>query len=275
MQASTPEQAPRPSYVHEDSRTNGVERFVTLLAALVVREFKGQYRRSVLGPGWAVLQPLLYMAIFIFIRGVVGIESGETPYPLFVLCGLLPWTFFANGVSRSGVSIYLNAGVIKKIPVRREVYPSSGVALSLIDMAIAFVILGGFMAYYRIVPGAALVWLPVLVAMSFLLALGVGLGFSALGTFKRDFLFGIPFLLQFWLLASPVMYPMDGVTGLRRTVLTVNPVSGIVEGFRRVLLENAAPDLALLGTSALAIAVIWAIAWPLFHYLSQYFADVM
>lgn len=265
----------RPSYVHEDARTGGVERFLTLLWALVVREFKGQYRRSVLGPGWAVLQPLLYMAIFIFVRGVVGIESGATPYPLFVLCGLLPWTFFANAVARSGASIYLNAGVIKKLPVRREVYPCSGVALSLIDMGIAFAILGLFMAAYRVVPGAAMLWLPVLIVMSFLLALGVGLGLAALGTFKRDVLFGIPFLLQFWLLASPVMYPLEQVTGLKRTVLLVNPISGIVEGFRQVLLENASPDLMLLGSSALAIAGVWALAWPMFHYLSQYFADVM
>jgi len=246
-----------------------------LLRALVVRDVKGLYRRSALGPLWAVLQPLLYMLIFVFIRRVVGFDSGDSPYVIFSFSALVPWAFFSNAVVRSAPSIVTNAGIVQKMAVTREIFPAAAVTTSLLDLAISSLVLIALMIAYAVPPTLQVLWLPLLVAMAGALALGVGLGAAAIGTYRRDVVFALPFVMQFWLLATPIMYPLTSVPERWQLAVRLNPMVGIIEGFRAVLLDGAAPDAGLLGLSALGIALVWALAWPLFRYASAYFADVL
>ncbi|ABK43097.1 ABC-2 type transporter [Magnetococcus marinus MC-1] len=264
----------RGRYIHLNRQTH--EQLVSLVRALVVREFKGQYRRSLLGPAWAFLQPMAYMVVFIFLRGVLNIPSDEgVPYALFTFVALVPWTFMSNAVIRCAPSVYANAPILKKSAVPREIFPLASMLTSFIDFLIAALILSLMLIWYQHPVGWTLLWIPLLALLTGLLALGLGLGLAAIGTFKRDVIFAIPFGMQFWLLATPIMYPANQVPERWRSLFDLNPMVGITESFRSVLLHNQSPDLTLLGGSALTIAVIWLIAWPLFRSVSQYFADVL
>lgn len=243
--------------------------------ALVARDVRGQYRRSLLGPTWAVLQPLLYLAVFMLVRGVVDLESEGASYALFLLTVLVPWSFFANAVTRCGPSVLMNAGLVKKMPLPREVFPIAAVGTSLVDLVISGLLLGILL----LVTGEAVtlqwLWLPVLTLGVALWALGLGFLVASVGTYKRDVIIAVPFLLQLLILASPVMYPLDQVPESWRVWYEWNPAVGLLEGFRAVLLEASPPDLLLLARSAVSVLVLLAIGWPLFRYSSQYFADVL
>ncbi|MFH1403856.1 MAG: ABC transporter permease [Candidatus Altiarchaeota archaeon] len=249
--------------------------FISMIWALVVREFKGRYRRSLLGPLWALIQPLFYMVLFTFIRGIFTISSEGTPYIIFSYCALVPWTFFSTAVSRCGNSIYGYASLIKKIPLDREVYLLANIIISVIEFFISAIILVAMMIWFKTPVGAALLWLPLLIAVLLVITFAFGLGFAAVGTYKQDVLFGIPFLMQFWMLASPVAYPISQVPEGRRLLYSLNPMVGVIEGFRNVLVKNMAPDLTLLAISIVVTIAVLAVCWPMFRYLSQYFADVI
>jgi lipopolysaccharide transport system permease protein len=272
------------AYTSSQTRGGQFDRFRRLLWALVVREFKGRYRRSMLGPAWAVIQPLFMMVIFGFMRRLIRNPGGSASASqvsdvLDLFCVTVPWAFLTNAVVRCGPSVYSNGRILKKIAMPREVFPVAAVAVSLIDLAIASIILAGMMIWYGQAVGWALLWVPVLVLLTTLLAMGIGLAIAAVGTYKRDIIFGVPFLMQFWMLASPILFRLEvfqeKLSAGWYAVYTFNPTTGIIDGFRRVLVENSSPDLLLLGKSALGVAVVWAIAWPLFRYMSQYFADVL
>lgn len=249
--------------------------FLNLLRALVIRELKGRYRRSLLGPVWAILQPLLYLIVFSFIGRVLRVPSEGIPYPLFTYSGLALWTFFATAVTRAGPSVYANAGIVKKIAVRREVFPVTAVVISLVDLLFASIVLVGLLFWFRVPVGWSLLWLPPLVVLTAVLALGVGLGVAALGTYKSDAVFALPLVMQMWLLASPVMYPLGSVPEGWRLLYGLNPMVGIVEAFRTALVKGLPPDLGLLAWSIVGVVLVWAVAWPLFRAVSQYFADVL
>lgn len=266
---------PPGTYQHLDSGGNRWLWHLELIRALVVREFHGQYRRSLLGPAWAFLQPLAYMVVFSFLRGVLAIPSDNIPYVLFTFSALVPWTFFANAVSRCGPSITANASILKKVALPREIFPVAAVITSLLDFLMAGVVLIGLMIWYQVPVTLHLLWLPLLLLLTALFALGMGLGVAALGTFKRDVIFAVPFLMQFWLFASPVMYPMGQVPAAWQGLYALNPMVGILEGFRRVLVLGAPPPWELLGFSLLGVALVWLVTWPLFRGVSQYFADVL
>lgn len=252
-----------------------VKKFLNILWALVVRDIKGRYRRSLLGPCWAFLQPLFYMVIFTFIRGVLHISSEGVPYAIFTYSALVPWTFFSNAVTRCGPSVSSNAGILKKIAISREVFPVSVVVASFVDFLISSIILVGMMIWFRVSVGLSILWLPLLVLLTALLALGVGLGVTAIGTYKHDIIFAMPFLMQFWLLATPIIYPIGQVPYRWQFFYSFNPMVGIIEGFRRVIVKGMAPDLDILSISLIGIMVVWIVAWPMFRYMSQYFADVL
>lgn len=253
----------------------GVKRSVSLLWALVAREIKGRYRRSLLGVLWAILPPVFYTVVFTFIQGILNIASENVPYVVFAYTAMVPWAFFSSAVSRCGVSISSNAGIVKKVAIPREVFPIAAVMTALVDFFISALILVGLLAWFHAPIGWPLVWLPVLVLLTTLLALGVGLLVGALGTFKQDALFAVPLLMQFWLLATPIMYPLGQVPDRWQSFYVLNPMVGIIEGFRWVMVKNTAPDLGLLGVSLLGTVLVWLVAWPLFRHLSQYFADVL
>lgn len=265
----------RAVYMRPVDRKTERQRFLHLLWALILRELKGRYRRSLLGPAWAIIQPLFYMIIFTFIRGVLDISSDGVPYVIFSYSALVPWAFFSNAVTRCSPSIYQNAGIVKKIAIAREVFPLAGVMTSLVDFLISTSILLGMMIWFRVSVGWALLWVPLLVLMTAMLALGVGFGMASLGTYKRDIIFAIPFLMQFWLLATPIMYPLSEVPERWQFLYSLNPMVGVIEGFRVVIIKATTPDLSLLWVSFLGIGVVWLVAWPLFRYMSQYFADVL
>jgi lipopolysaccharide transport system permease protein len=263
------------SYITPARNTAELYKFLNLLRALVMRELKGRYRRSLLGPAWAILQPLFYMVIFTFLRGVFDISSEGVPYVIFTYSALVPWTFFSNSVTRCGPSVAANAAVLKKMAISREVFPLAGVVVSLVDFAISSVILVGMMIWFHIPIGVSLLWAPLLVSLTALLALGVGLAIAAVGTYKHDILFATPFLMQFWLLATPIMYPLGRVPNRWKSLYSLNPMVGIIEGFRSALVHGIGPDFGLLMISLLGIVLVWVLAWPLFRYMSQYFADVL
>ena len=248
---------------------------MNLLWALVARDVRARYRRSLLGPAWAILQPLVLMVLFTMLRGFVDIPSDGVPYVIFSYSALVPWTFFTNAVSFCGPSVASNAGVVKKIAVAREVFPAAAVVTALFDLVMSGLVLAGMMIWFRVPMGWSLLWLPVLVLMTALLALAVGMGIASLGTFKRDFIFATPFLMQFWLYATPIIYPLSSVPERWRRLYLLNPMVGIIEGFRNVLVKASPPPLDALAWSALVTAVILALVWPLFRWLSQYFADVL
>lgn len=251
------------------------ERIVHLVQALIIRDFKGRYRRSLIGPAWAIIQPLGYMIMFGFVGHVLNISSEGVPYLLFTYSALVPWTFFSNAVSRCGSTFYFKAALIRKIALPREAFPVAEVVGSLIDFLVAALILAALMLWFRTPVGWPLLWCPLLLLMTVLLATGVGFVVSALGTYQFDTIFALPFLLQLWMLVTPVMYPFHSVPERWQAWYRLNPMVGLVEGFRGILVQQHMPDLALLGCSLAGILFVWIIAWPLFRFTSRYFADVL
>jgi len=249
---------------------------VPLLQALVLREFRGRYRRSLLGPAWAVLQPLLYMGIFVFVRRALDAPSpAGVPYPLFAFAALVPWMLFASAVTRCTTCIYANQSVVKKMAMPREVFPLAAVAVSLLDFLLAFAVLLGMMAWYGVGIGPAMLWLPLLVALLGVFCLAAGFGVAALGTYKNDLALGIPYLLQLWLLATPILYRLEDIPARARSIYLLNPMVGYTEAFRSVLLHDRAPDPATLLVAVGVTALAMLVTWPAFRGMSRYFADVL
>lgn len=253
----------------------GMSHFLHLVKALTIREFKGQYRRSLLGPLWALLNPLATMVLFLFLRGVLNIQTGEVPYAIFCFSALVPWTFFSGAVTRSAPSIIGNAGILKKIALPREVFPVAALATALSDLLFALLILAGMMLWFHSPVGWPLLWLLPLTALTAVLALAFGFIITALGTYKRDILFVTPFALQLLLFASPVLYPMKQVPDKWLSLYQLNPLVGILEGFRTVIVYGQPPDSGLLVNSVGITLLLMLVAWPLFRHLSQYFSDAL
>lgn len=252
-----------------------IRRVKTLLFALVYRDIAARYRRSMIGPLWAVLQPLILMVLFSLLRGVLDIPSEGMPYILFSYAGLLPWTFFSGAISGSGSSILSNARIIQKIALPREVFPLTAVVTAFFDFLMAGLVMAGMMIFYRVPVGWSLLWLPLLCLNAGLLAFAVGMVIASVGTFKQDFIIATPLLMQVWLFATPVVYPLSSVPERWQSLYLLNPMVGIIEGFRAVLLRAETPPLGPLGWSALVTLVVLALAWPFFRWLSRYFADVI
>ncbi len=252
-----------------------VERFLNLLWALVSRDVRARYRRSILGPLWAIIQPLFLMVVFTILRGFVDIPSEGIPYPIFSYSALVPWTFFSTAVNNSGPSIMSNAGILKKMAVAREIFPLAAVLTAGFDLLMSGLVLAGMMIWFHVPVGWSLLWLPLLIVLTGLLALAVGMFLAALGTFKRDFLLAGTFLMQLWLYATPIIYPLSSVPERWRVFYVLNPMVGLLEAFRSILARGVAPDLELLAWALPGIALAWLVSWPFFRVMSQYFADVL
>lgn len=252
-----------------------IRRFFDLLLALVRRDVTARYRRSLLGPAWAILQPLVLMVLFTMLRSFLSISSEGVSYALFSYAALVPWTFFSNAVSMCGSSVRNNAAIVKKISIPREIFPLAAVITALFDLAMSGLVLAGMMLWFRVTISWYLLWLPVLILLVAGLAFSVGMLIASVGTYKQDFIFAIPFMMQFWLYATPVIYPLSNVPDRWKSLYMLNPMVGIVEGFRNVLIEANPPLLGALGSSTLVILILFAVSWPLFRRFSQYFADVL
>src|SRR5271157_500979 len=236
-------------YINAAPKGQSGSRFATLLQALVVRDVTSRYRRSALGMWWAFLQPVILMLLFNMLRGFVNIPSDGLPYVLFSYAALVPWTFFTNSVSACGPSILTNGEIIKKIALPREVFPLAAVTATAFDFLMSGIILAGMMIWFKVSVGLTLLWLPVLTLLMIAVSFAVGILIAALGTFRKDFIFATPFLTQAWLFVTPVIYPLSTVPEKWRFVYMLNPMVGIVEGFRNVLLRASSPPLEALEMS--------------------------
>jgi lipopolysaccharide transport system permease protein len=246
-----------------------------LLYFLTWRDVKVRYKQTLLGAVWAIIQPLFAMVIFAFFFGrLAQMPSDGIPYPLFAYTGLLPWTFFASALASSGNSLISNANLITKVYFPRVIIPSAAVAANLVDFAIAFVILLVLIGYYGVVPTASVVLLPLLLLLTTLLALGVGMWMSALNVKYRDIRYALPLLIQLWMFASPIIYPASLMPQRWRWVLALNPMTGIIEGYRSALLARPV-DWLSLWLSTVLVVVIYVIAAFHFRSMEKDFADVV
>jgi lipopolysaccharide transport system permease protein len=247
-----------------------------LLYFLTWRDIKVRYKQTALGVLWAIIQPLLTTLVFtIFFGRLAGIDSGGVPYPIFAYAGLLVWTFFANAATNGGNSLVGNSNLITKVYFPRMIIPGSAVAAALLDFVLAFLVLVGLMLYYDVAPSwGALLLLPLLVALTALLAFGVGLWMSALNVTYRDVRYALPFLIQLWMFVSPVIYPAGMFSGRVRRLLALNPLTGIIENFRAVLFRRQL-DWHALGVSALVTLVLLVCSAYAFRRMERSFADTI
>jgi lipopolysaccharide transport system permease protein len=233
-------------------------RYRELIYFLTWRDILVRYKQTLLGATWAIIQPLMQMVVFNFLFGSMAeISTGEIPRPIFTFSALLPWNLFSKALSDTSRSLVASRNMITKVYFPRLVVPISSVLSGVVDFLIAFVILLGMMVYYHVnVPASA--WLvPLFVLQALVVALGVGLWFSAWNLHYRDVRYFIPFLSQFWMLASPIAYPLSEIPEQWQTLYMINPMVGVVEGFRWVLLDgDPVPGLAFVFSAGIGLAVL-------------------
>jgi lipopolysaccharide transport system permease protein len=247
-----------------------------LLYFLVWRDVKVRYKQTIIGMAWVVLQPVLTMIVFTLVFGrFAKIPSDGIPYPVFIFAALLPWNLFASSLGRGGDSVVQHANLISKVYFPRLVLPIAGVISPVIDFGVAFVVLIAMMAGYGITPGAGVLALPLFVLLAMLTALAVSLWTSALNVRYRDVGHAIPFLIQLWMFASPVAYPVSIVPERWRLLYSLNPMAGVIEGFRWALLGKENFDAQVAAVSAFAVVMLLVPAAIYFRKTERTFADVI
>jgi lipopolysaccharide transport system permease protein len=251
-------------------------RYRELIFFLTWRDIKVRYKQAVLGISWAVLQPLLTTLIFTVIFGILlKTPSQDLPYPLFSMSALLPWQLFSTALQRSSVSLVGNANLLTKIYFPRLAIPLSSVFAALVDFAVSFAVLLLVMAYYQYWPGWNILWLFPIVMLALLTALSVGLWLSALNVQYRDIQHMVPFLIQVWMYASPIVYPIETIPeGIWRSLYGLNPMVGVIQGFRWALLGGTPPDITML-ISILVVVVLLISGLYYFRRMEKTFADVV
>lgn len=246
-----------------------------LLRFLTVRDIKVRYKQTVLGGLWAILQPFMSMLIFtIFFGKLAKIPSDNLPYPIFVYAALLPWQFFSNGISNAGNSLVASSNLISKVYFPRIIIPAASLGAGLLDFIIASFILFIMMFYYGIFPGLSILFLPLLLFGVIIATLGVGMFLSALNVAYRDFRYVIPFLVQFWLFATPVIYPVSIVPQSWRWLINLNPMAGLITAFRSSILNESIPwaDLSISFSVSIFLFILGLIS---FSRMERRFADVI
>lgn len=247
-----------------------------LLYFLVWRDVKVRYKQTALGVLWAILQPFFTMVIFsLFFGRLAKMPSDGVPYPIFAYAALVPWMFFANGLSQAPARLVGSANLINKVYFPRLAIPSATILAGVVDFTLSFVVLLGMMLFYGMGLSAALLWLPLFLALALATALGAALWFSALNVQYRDVVHAMPFIVQVWLFATPIAYPSSLVPEPWRTLYGLNPMVGVVEGFRWALLGSGqAPGAMVLVSAAIALAMVVSGAFY-FRRMERRFADVI
>ncbi len=246
-----------------------------LLFFLSWRDIKIRYKQTLLGAAWAIVQPLFAMLLFTLVFGkLTRMPSDGIPYPLFAYAGLLPWTFFANAVTNSGNSLVGSTSLITKVFFPRVIIPAAAVAAGLLDFVIAFLLLIPLLIYYRIPLRWSLLMLPLFTILATLLALGVGMLLSALNVKYRDVRYALPFLIQMWLFASPVIYPSSLIPEQWRWLSMLNPMTGIIEGFRTSMFGTTFDWMAILFSIVITLSLVVSSAY-LFRRVEDSFADII
>ncbi len=253
-----------------------LSRYRELFYFLAWRDLKVRYKQTVIGAAWAIIQPFFTMVVFsLFFGRLAKIPSEGVPYPIFSYTGLLPWTFFANGMTNASNSLVGSAGLISKIYFPRLLVPLAAIVTSAVDFALAFAVLIGMMLFYRIPPTwNALLLVPFLL-LAFLTALGMGLWLSALNVEYRDVRHIVPFLTQLWMYATPVIYPSSLLHGPWKLLLGLNPMTGVVEGFRWALLGTGSLPGSMFGIAVVAAVVLLGTGILYFRRMERTFADVI
>jgi len=249
-------------------------RYRELLHFLVWRDIKVRYKQTVIGAAWAILQPVCTMVIFsIFFGAFARIPSDGVPYPVFVYAGLLPWLFFANAVSQGGVSLASQTHLLTKVYFPRLFLPAASMGVGLVDFALAFTVYLGLMLWYGQAPGLEILLVPFLVGLTATTALGVGVLLAALTVAYRDFRIVVPFMVQIWFFLTPVVYPLTIVPESWRWLMALNPMTGIISGFRAALLGQpidwpALSAAVVVSCGALVVGILY------FRRTERFFADV-
>lgn len=246
-----------------------------LLYFLTWREVKVRYKQTVLGFAWAIIQPFMMMIVFTLFFGTLAkVPSEGVPYPLFNYAALLPWTLFAEGINRSSISLVQQASLVQKVYFPRLVMPLSGILSPLVDFLIASTILIGMMFYFGYPPTLRIFWVLAFLILTLMTALGAGLWLSAINVKYRDVRYAIPFLVQFWLFASPVVYSSSLLPERWQVIYGVNPMAGVIEGFRWALLGTEPPG-SLIAVSVIIVLVILVAGAFYFRRNEKIFADVV
>jgi lipopolysaccharide transport system permease protein len=247
-----------------------------LFLFLTWREVSVRYKQTVLGVAWAIIQPVMSMVVFtVFFGGLAKMPSDGVPYPIFTFAALVPWMLFSNGLTQSANSLVGNANLIRKVYFPRLVAPVATVLSGLVDFILAFIVLVGMMVYYGLFPTINIAWLPVLVLLALITSLGIGLWCSALNVDYRDVRHAVPFLTQLWLFATPIAYPSSLLLEPWRTLYGINPMVGVVEGFRWALLGTDTAGGPMIAVSTVIAVVIFVGGAFYFRRMEKTFADVV
>lgn len=276
-QDSTPITYIRPTRGWVSLRLHEIWEFRELLYFLLWRDLKVRYKQTALGAAWAIIQPFMTMVVFsLFFGRLAGVPSDGIPYPLFTFTALVPWTFFANGLNQSSNSLVGSAHLITKVYFPRLTIPLASVLSGILDFGIAFVVLLLLLFYYGTSITAQVLWMPFFFLLSVITALGVGLWLSAVNVKFRDVRYVVPFLIQFWMFATPIAYPSSLLSEPWRTLYAINPMVGVVEGFRWSLLgsDASAPGAMTLVSFATASIVMISGAFY-FRRMEKSFADIV
>ena len=266
----------RPNRGLFDLDLRAIWRHRELLYFLIWREVKVRYKQAALGASWAIIQPLFAVLIFTLIFGLFAkIPSDGIPYPLFALCGTLPWTYFAEATRRGGLSLMTDSELVRKIYFPRLILPFAMVVSPLVDFAITFVILIGMMFWYGVHPDWHIIFLVPLMLLTMSIALAMGLWLGPVNVRFRDVQHTLPFLIQVWMYASPIVYPLSMVPEKWRVLYSLNPMVGVIEGFRWALLGTHIPDLTPILISAAVTLVVLLAGVIFFKRMERTFADII
>jgi lipopolysaccharide transport system permease protein len=247
-----------------------------LLYFLIWRDVKVRYKQTAIGIGWTILQPLMTMLLFTIVFGTfANIPSDGLPYPVFTYAALLPWTYFAQAFGRSGISLVGNANLISKVYFPRLMIPLAAALAPMVDFLFSFAILLGLMGWFGIAPTWGTLALPLFLLLAVMTSVAVGLWLAPLNVKYRDVGHTIPFLIQFWMYASPVAYPVSLVPEQWRLLYSLNPMAGVIEGFRWALLGQASPDFMVMAMSAAMVAALLFGGMLYFQRMEETFADVV
>ena len=253
-----------------------LKQYRDLLYFLIARDIKVKYKQTVLGGLWAVIQPFFMMVVFtLFFGKLAKIPSDGIPYPIFNYTAMIAWTYFAQAVSQSGNSIVGSGSLVTKVYFPRIIIPLTPVIAGLLDFFIAFMVLLGMMIYFHIFPTIMALMLPVLIILMMLIASGAGMILAALNAKYRDIRYTIPFLMQFWMFATPIVYPVSLVPENYRMIYALNPMTGIIEGFRSALLGTVAFPTEMVLFSFIISLVLFLSGLTYFKQVERYFADVI
>ena len=265
---------PRTGYVQVGWRELWASR--ELLYFLAWRDLKTRYAQTAIGAGWALMQPLLSTLIFTLVFGYLAkMPSDGLPYPIFAFAAILPWTLFSKSLERSTLSVVTEGGLIKKVYFPRLIIPIAATFINLVDFAVGLLILIGMMAWYQQVPQWTVLFLPFFVVIALLTALSVSLWLSALNVKYRDVASVVPLMTQLWMFASPVLYPASLVPESLRWYYGLNPMAGVIEGFRWALLGKTAPDWTMMAVSLAMVALLLIGGVIFFRRVERTFADLI